>query len=117
MHSSTQWLQSLHLASATASQGLFFLGAGKEGWKLITLLRLSPIIPWNVLNYALSVTGGSVAVDHSILQLAFRKAGSLRHIEHPWSQLSGSCKSICYEEAYKAKLDADLHMWPILLQV
>ena len=30
----------------------------KEGWKLITLLRLSPIIPWNVLNYALSVTGG-----------------------------------------------------------
>lgn len=29
----------------------------KEGWKLITLLRLSPIIPWNVLNYALSVTG------------------------------------------------------------
>ena len=31
--------------------------AGKEGWKLVTLLRLSPIIPWNVLNYALSVTG------------------------------------------------------------
>eukprot|EP00884_Botryococcus_braunii_P002383 jgi/Botrbrau1/12145/Bobra.0186s0058.2 len=29
----------------------------KEGWKLITLLRLSPIIPWNVLNYALAVTG------------------------------------------------------------
>ena len=29
----------------------------KEGWKLITLLRLSPIVPWNVLNYALSITG------------------------------------------------------------
>lgn len=29
----------------------------KEGWKLITLLRLSPIIPWNILNYALAVTG------------------------------------------------------------
>ena len=29
----------------------------KEGWKLITLLRLSPIVPWNVLNYALAVTG------------------------------------------------------------
>ena len=28
-----------------------------EGWKLVTLLRLSPVVPWNVLNYALSVTG------------------------------------------------------------
>lgn len=28
----------------------------REGWKLVTLLRLSPIAPWNVLNYALSVT-------------------------------------------------------------
>lgn len=27
-----------------------------EGWKLVTLLRLSPIAPWNVLNYGLSVT-------------------------------------------------------------
>ena len=29
----------------------------REGWKLVTLLRLSPLVPWNVLNYALSVTG------------------------------------------------------------
>ena len=35
----------------------------KEGWKLITLLRLSPIIPWNVLNYALSVTGASSSLQ------------------------------------------------------
>ena len=27
-----------------------------EGWKLVTLLRLSPIAPWNLLNWALSVT-------------------------------------------------------------
>ena len=27
-----------------------------DAWKLVTLLRLSPIAPWNVLNYALSVT-------------------------------------------------------------
>ena len=31
-----------------------------EGWKLVTLLRLSPVVPWNVLNYALSVTGERV---------------------------------------------------------
>jgi uncharacterized membrane protein YdjX (TVP38/TMEM64 family) len=27
-----------------------------EGWKLVTLLRLSPVAPWNVLNYALAAT-------------------------------------------------------------
>jgi len=27
-----------------------------DGWKLVTLLRLSPIAPWNILNYGLSVT-------------------------------------------------------------
>ena len=27
-----------------------------DGWKLVILLRLSPIAPWNILNYALSVT-------------------------------------------------------------
>lgn len=32
----------------------------REGWKLVTLLRLSPLVPWNVLNYALSVTGDSL---------------------------------------------------------
>ena len=31
----------------------------REGWKLVTLLRLSPLVPWNVLNYALSVTGAA----------------------------------------------------------
>ena len=28
-----------------------------EGWKIVGLLRLSPAIPYNVLNYALSLTG------------------------------------------------------------
>ena len=32
-----------------------------EGWKLVTLLRLSPIAPWNVLNYALAVTAVPLA--------------------------------------------------------
>lgn len=29
----------------------------REGWKLVLLLRLSPIVPWNILNYALAATG------------------------------------------------------------
>lgn len=32
-----------------------------DGWKLVTLLRLSPIAPWNILNYALSVTSVPLA--------------------------------------------------------
>ncbi len=33
---------------------------GKEGLKIVTLLRLSPIFPFNVLNYGLGVTGVSL---------------------------------------------------------
>lgn len=29
----------------------------KDGWKLIFLLRLSPVVPYNLLNYALATTG------------------------------------------------------------
>ncbi|MBK8726830.1 MAG: TVP38/TMEM64 family protein [Holophagaceae bacterium] len=29
----------------------------KEGWRLVALLRLSPLIPFNLLNYALGTTG------------------------------------------------------------
>ena len=28
----------------------------KEGWKLVALLRLSPVLPYNVLNYAMAIT-------------------------------------------------------------
>lgn len=33
----------------------------KSGWKFVVLLRLSPFIPYNLLNYALSVTGIGLA--------------------------------------------------------
>lgn len=29
----------------------------REGWRLVVMMRLSPIVPWNVLNYLLSITG------------------------------------------------------------
>ena len=38
----------------------------REGWKLVTLLRLSPLVPWNVLNYALSVTGARPALPYPL---------------------------------------------------
>lgn len=58
----------------------------REGWKLITLLRLSPIVPWNMLNYALSVTGvgfWQYAVSSAVAVLpwnvTFAYFGSLAH--------------------------------------
>ena len=58
----------------------------REGWKLITLLRLSPIVPWNMLNYALSVTGVgfwqysvSSAVAVVPWNVTFAYFGSLAH--------------------------------------
>ena len=42
-----------------------------EGWKLVTLLRLSPVVPWNVLNYALSVTGKLAPVPCVLFNLFY----------------------------------------------
>ena len=39
--------------------------AAEEGWKIVGLLRLSPVFPFNLLNYALGVT--KVKLHHYIL--------------------------------------------------
>lgn len=49
-----------------------------EGWKLVTLLRLSPIAPWNVLNYALSVTAVPLAAYFLASALAVSDSWSER---------------------------------------
>ncbi len=41
---------------------------GREGFKLVMLLRLSPLFPFNVLNYALSLT--RVSLGHYVLASA-----------------------------------------------
>lgn len=46
-----------------------------QGWKLVTLLRLSPIAPWNVLNYALSVTAVPLVPYFLASALAVRGGG------------------------------------------
>lgn len=49
------WVNSF-LASRVSDFEAVSSALSKEGWKLVLLLRLSPAMPYNVLNYALSVT-------------------------------------------------------------
>lgn len=39
---------------------------GEQGWKLVLLLRLAPVIPFNLLNYALALTK---VTTHILIQL------------------------------------------------
>ena len=56
-----------------------------EGWKLVTLLRLSPVVPWNVLNYALSVTGKLAPAPCMLHQFVFMQYATLPSL-HPSSE-------------------------------
>lgn len=42
----------------------------QEGWKLVCLLRLSPVLPYNILNYALALTPVSFMVFSTASALA-----------------------------------------------
>lgn len=40
------------------------IAAQEEGWKIVSLLRLAPLIPYSALNYALGITAVSVSASH-----------------------------------------------------
>ena len=61
-----------------------------RSWKLITLLRLSPIAPWNVLNYALAVT--SVPLVPYALSSALAVGGCA--CVRVWAGRRGACSHL-----------------------
>ena len=56
--------QTLHLAREAVEQRIagnakfaaVDRAVGREGWKIVVLLRLSPVFPYNLLNYGLGLT-------------------------------------------------------------
>lgn len=51
---------------------------GREGWKIVVLLRLSPIFPYNLLNYALGLT--KVRFVHYIVAAFGMLPGTLLYV-------------------------------------
>ncbi len=43
----------------------------REGWRLVVMMRLSPLVPWNVLNYLLSITGMAEHVHNPVHNLVY----------------------------------------------
>lgn len=71
---------------------------GKEGWKFVLLLRLSPLIPDSLLNYVLSAT--------SINYLCYQWSSSLAIL--PWSVVFAYLGSIAQDVADAA--EGEVHM-------
>lgn len=63
---------------------------GKEGLKIVVLTRLSPIFPFNLLNYAFGVTG--VSLKDYILGFVGMIPGTLMYVY--LGSLAGSCARI-----------------------
>ena len=68
-HSTCTWKSSV-LMLAPSRQLWLLQAISKEGWKLVTLLRLSPLIPWSLLNYALSITGEHLCLTRDRLNVS-----------------------------------------------
>eukprot|EP00197_Chlamydomonas_leiostraca_P006495 CAMPEP_0202868928 /NCGR_PEP_ID=MMETSP1391-20130828/11405_1 /ASSEMBLY_ACC=CAM_ASM_000867 /TAXON_ID=1034604 /ORGANISM="Chlamydomonas leiostraca, Strain SAG 11-49" /LENGTH=292 /DNA_ID=CAMNT_0049549159 /DNA_START=165 /DNA_END=1040 /DNA_ORIENTATION=- len=81
----------------------------REGWKLVCLLRLSPVLPYNVLNYALAITPVSCWV--------FSVASAVATI--PWTALYvylGTLSNNLMDLAQgKVDLGGDMHMMRTIL--
>lgn len=63
---------------------------GKEGFKIVLLTRLSPIFPFNVLNYAFGVTG--VSLKDYVLGCVGMFPGTIMYVY--LGSLAGSCAMI-----------------------
>ena len=51
----------------------------REGWKIVALLRLSPVVPFNVLNYAFGVTRVSLR-DYVLASWIGMMPGTLMYV-------------------------------------
>lgn len=51
---------------------------GRDGWKFVALLRLSPVLPFNLLNYALGLT--KVPLVHYVLASLAMLPGTLLYV-------------------------------------
>jgi len=51
---------------------------GRDGWKIVALLRLSPVFPFNLLNYALGLTG--IRFVHYVLASIAILPGTLLYV-------------------------------------
>jgi uncharacterized membrane protein YdjX (TVP38/TMEM64 family) len=52
---------------------------GREGWKIVGLLRLSPVVPFTLLNYALGVTRVSFG-QHALASLVGMLPGTVMYV-------------------------------------
>lgn len=70
---------------------------GKEGFKIVLLTRLSPVFPFNLLNYAFGVTG--VALKDYLLGFVGMIPGTIMYVY--LGSLAGSCALIGTENQPK----------------
>ena len=77
-------------ASAGSLVRLVIRGIDKQGWRFIAMLRLTPVIPFNLLNYAFGVT--EIRLSHYVIASAiFMLPGTIAYtyLGHAGAELAG----------------------------